>query len=228
MGSRASKPSDRPRRAGATLALGLVALATTAAGTGCRGSLQTTEARTGPVGVVAEPLSTLPASASEATAGDGAVTLRTPIPPEAALALVRRLFEAFHARDLESVRSEFEPTVVDLTKSAVIMAGPWAAPTPTTVFEWLKARAKDNPFDQLDVELVYRPQEVELYAFGELGLPGRPAKPAQMGEDDLFVRIPIVTPRVGTDTLFGDEIRLVLRRHGSQLRVHAWGEVLPK
>lgn len=227
MVSRASKPSDRRPslgRAALLRALALIGLASA----GCRGSLQTAEARTGPIGIVAEPLSTLPPSASEATPADGAVTLRTPIPPEAALALVRRLFEAFHARDLESVRNDFEPTVVDLSKSAVVTTGPWAAPIPTTIVKWLEQRVKDNPFDQLDVELVYRPHEVELYAYGELGLPGRPARPAQMGEDDLFVRVPIVTPRVGTDTLFGDEIRLVLRRHGSQLRVYAWGEVVPK
>ncbi|MBL8717966.1 MAG: hypothetical protein JNL79_18450 [Myxococcales bacterium] len=223
MANRASRPSDSSGRSHWLLAgLAVAGLS------GCQASLQTAEAKSGSTGIVAEPVSALPPSASEATHGDGAVTLRTPIPPEAALALVRRLFDALHARNLEPVRNDFEQPVLDLTKSALVPSGPWGAMAPTDVFTWLVQRAKDNPFDQLDVELVYKPQEVELYAFGELGLPGRPARPAAMGEDDLFVRVPIVTPRVGTDTLFGDEIKLVLRRHGGLLRVHAYGEILPK
>ncbi len=230
MASPASRRSERTsrgphgrRRRGA--GLGLVALA---ALIGCKAQLKTADGPPAAVGVVAEPISTLPTASGEASHGDGAATLRTPVATEVALALVRRLFEAFHARNMELVRADFEPQTIDLAKTAFVQVSPWGAPQPTDVFIWLKKRVDDNPFDQLDVELVYKPQAVEVYANGELGLPGRPTRPAQMGEDDLLVRIPIVTPRVGTDALFGDEIRLILRRSGGQLRIHGYGEVVPK
>jgi hypothetical protein len=49
-----------------------------------------------------------------------------------------------------------------------------------------------------------------------------------MGEGDLLVRIPVATPRVGADVLFGDEIKLLLRRDGARYRVRGYGEVVPK
>jgi len=75
---------------------------------------------------------------------------------------------------------------------------------------------------------MYRPQDIEIYAREELGVSGRPSRPNSMAADDLFVRIPVATQRVGADVLFGDEIRLLLRRDGSRYKIRGYGEVVPK
>ena len=49
-----------------------------------------------------------------------------------------------------------------------------------------------------------------------------------MGVDDVLVRIPIATPRLGADLLFGEEIKVLLRRDGNRYRIHGYGEIVPK
>jgi hypothetical protein len=40
-----------------------------------------------------------------------------------------------------------------------------------------------------------------------------------MRPGDLYVRVPIATPRVGQEQLFGDVLVLLLRREGGQLKI---------
>jgi hypothetical protein len=89
-------------------------------------------------------------------------------------------------------------------------------------------RLKTTSFDQLEIDQMYDPQQVEVYAREELGQPGRPPRPPSMGADDVLVRIPVATPRVGADVLFGDEIKLLLRRVGETYKIHGYGELVPR
>lgn len=174
-------------------------------------------------GVPVDPVSSVPAAADRAAAGEGVVTLRAPVSTEAVMALVRRVFEAFHARETSGLEPDLDDNIVDVRAEGALTKARWQ------FINELRMRMKaTNAFEQLDVDLMYRPQDVEIFAPDELGLPGRPSRPASMGGDDLLVRIPIATPRLGADILFGDEIRLLLRRDGSRYRIRGYGEVVPK
>ena len=174
-------------------------------------------------GVPVDPVSSVPAPGDRAAAVEGVATLRAPVSTEAVMALVRRVFEAFHARETSNLEPDLDDAIVDVRAEGEITKVRWQ------FVNELKLRMKStNAFEQLDVELMYRAQDVEIFARDELGLPGRPSKPASMGADDLLVRIPIATPRLGADILFGDEIRLLLRRDGARYRIRGYGEVVPK
>jgi len=174
-------------------------------------------------GIPVEPVSSLPKPSDRAAAGDGAVTLRAPVSTEQVMALVRRLFEAFHAREPAVIEPDLDDNIVDLRSDGESARARWSV-----VNDWRMRMKGTQAFEQLEVEAMYRPQDVEIWARDELGLPGRPARPVSMGEGDLLVRIPVATPRVGADVLFGDEIKLLLRRDGARYRVRGYGEVVPK
>lgn len=174
-------------------------------------------------GVPVDPVSSVPKSGDRAVAGDGVVTLRAPVGTEAVMALVRRLFEAFHARETSGIDLDLDDTIVDVRAEGEVIKQKWQ------FLNELRLRMKGTTaFEQLDIDLMYRAQDVEIFARDELGLPGRPSRPTSMGSDDLLVRIPIATPRLGADILFGDEIRLLLRRDGARYRIRGYGEVVPK
>lgn len=208
-----SRPSDA-----------LVAFALTLAGlAGCAGrSLRTLDAppESPSLGIPVDPVSSIPPATDKAGAVDGVVTLRTPIGTEQVMGIVQRLFEAFHARSLAPIDGDVDDTVLDLASGE--------ASRPRAQFLGMLAERMKGPLDQLEIDQMYRPQDVEIWARDDLGLPGRPTRPNAMGPDDVLVRIPIVTPRVGTDVLFGDEIRLLLRRDGSTYRIRGYYEVVPR
>ncbi|MBI2390001.1 MAG: hypothetical protein HYV09_10460 [Deltaproteobacteria bacterium] len=174
-------------------------------------------------GVPVDPVSSLPKLADKSAAAEGVTTLRTPIPTDAVMALVRRLFEAFHEREPALIEPDLDDVIVDLRSESEP-----TRPRYTIVNEWRARMKSTQAYEQLDVEAMYRSQDVEIWARDELGLPGRPSRPSSMGEGDLLVRIPVATPRLAADVLFGEEIKLLLRRDGARYRVRGYGEVLPK
>lgn len=177
----------------------------------------------GSEGLPIEPVSTLPKPSDRANVGDGVATLRAPVSTEQVMALVRRLFEAFHARDTAAIEPDLDDNIVDLRSD-----GESTRVRLSVISDWKMRMKGTQAFEQLEVEAMYRPQDVEIWARDELGLPGRPARPVSMTEGDLLVRIPVATPRVGADVLFGDEIKLLLRRDGARYRVRGYGELVPK
>jgi len=170
-----------------------------------------------------DPMGELPHASDMATPNEYAVTLRAPVSTELVNALVRRLFESFHSRSTSAIEADLDDDIVELRFDGGELT--------VKKYNWtynFSTRIKGSPFDQLDIDQMYRQQDVEIYARDELGLPGRPLRPKSMEADDLVVRIPIATTRVGADVLFGDEIRLLLRREGSRYKLRGYGEVVPK
>lgn len=214
---RSSRPSDRLLAIAGALLLCV-------AGCGPR-ALRTADAppTAGSAGVPVEPVSTLPKPCDRAAAGEGVVTLRAPVSTEQVMAMVRRLFEAFHARDTNGFELDLDDYLVDLRSD-----GESVRPRSQLVNELRQRMKGTQAFEQLEVEAMYRPQDVEIWAREELGLPGRPTRPQAMADGELLVRIPVATPRVGADILFGDEIKLLLRRDGARYRVRGYGELVPK
>ena len=174
-------------------------------------------------GISVDPISSVPGAADHATVTESVVTLRAPVGTEAVMALVRRVFEAFHARDARSLEVDLDDNIIDVKSEPQAQKPKWQ-----WVSDMVTRMKATSAFEQLDVDAMYRPQDVEIYAYGELSLPGRPSRPMAMGTDDVLVRIPIATPRLGADILFGDEIRLLLRRDGSRYRIRGYGEVVPR
>jgi hypothetical protein len=178
----------------------------------------------GGFGVAVDPLAVLPRPVDTAKESDSVATLRTPLPPEAISGLVRRYFEAYHARSPQPIEGDLDDVIIDLRE------------TPTGAGDRLKmywivdftTKVKGLPYDQVDVEQMYRSQDVEVYARETLGQPGRPPRPSAMGADDVLVRIPIATPRLGADVLFGDEITLLLRRDGTSYKIHGEQAITPR
>lgn len=176
-----------------------------------------------PTGVAVEPISALPKPSDRAFGGEGVATLRAPVPTEQIMGLVRRLFEAFHAREVALLEPDLDESILDLRSDGESTRPRWQ------LVNDLRQRLKGTQaFELLEVEAMYRAQDVEVWARDELGQPGRPARPQAMVDGDLLIRIPIATPRLGADVLFGEEIRLLLRRDGARYRVRGYGEVVPK
>jgi hypothetical protein len=176
----------------------------------------------GPVAPV-DPTSALPKPTDFVTSNAVVATLRAPVPPEQIAAIVHRLFQTFHERSTAALEPDLDDVIADLNV-------PPQPDQPKTywVINLQVQRLKTTSFDQLEIDQMYDPQQVEVYAREELGQPGRPPRPPSMGADDVLVRIPVATPRVGADVLFGDEIKLLLRRVGETYKIHGYGEIVPR
>jgi hypothetical protein len=220
MRHRKSRASDRSIAFAIACAFSIVI-----AGCGAR-RLHTLEAPpdqdAGPVAPV-DPTPALPKPTDVTASGAVVATLRAPVPPEQIAAIVHRLFQAFHERSTAAIEPDLDDVISDL-------GYPPQPDQPKTywVINLQMQRLKTTSFDQLEIDQMYDPQQVETYAREELGQPGRPPRPPSMGADDVLVRIPIATPRVGADVLFGDEIKLLLRRVGETYKIHGYGEVVPR
>jgi hypothetical protein len=190
------------------------------------GRLRTREAPpgddAGPV-VPTDPTTAVPRAGDVATPGETVATLRAPIPDEVALGLVNRVFRTFHARTATMIESDLDEYVVDLSPEG----GVGGRQRASWIWE-LQNRLRTAAFDALDVDQMYRPAEVEIYGVEDLGLPGRPSRPVAMGNDEVLVRVPIATTRVGADVLFGEEVLLLLRRDGGRYKIRGYGERYPR
>ena len=86
-----------------------------------------------------------------------------------------------------------------------------------------RARLRRGQYRKLASEIVYQDPDVETYRYDDLNPSGeatqRPPRPASMDRADLLLLVPILTTRVGSDRVFGDEMRFVLRRDGSRLMI---------
>lgn len=228
MRCRSSKPSERTSPAGRRLARGLLcALGAAFALAACGGGhLRTREAKVeeaaGPR-VPTDPTSAVPRATDVASPGDTVATLRAPIPDDVALALVERVFRAFHARSASLLEPDLDDLVIDLSPEQ----GPGTRARASWIWE-LQQRLRNAAFDALDVDQMYRAADVEIYGADDLGLAGRPNRPPAMQNDETLVRIPVATTRVGADVLFGEEILLLLRRDGGRYKIRGYGERFPR
>jgi hypothetical protein len=166
---------------------------------------------------VLEPASAVP-QAEERGAAGGVVALRPPLGSEAVLAVVHRLFRAFAREDVEALQAI-------LTDDASVLGfahgGRGASANANgkggLLDQW-KMRLKNPAYARLaGVDLVDR-DRIERFRYEDLGGGGGatavPERPPGMRRDDLLVRFPVETPRLGSEQLFGDSMTLLLRRDG--------------
>jgi hypothetical protein len=170
-----------------------------------------------PDGVAIDPIGAPPPPRDRADAADGLVTLRTPLGVDRAVATVADLFHKIVLEDGEGLDALF-------TRDALALQtlGPGGGgPTPKALDFW-QARFRKLDYTRLAGELVYREAEIEVYrAEDTRDAPLRAAiRPEQLADEDVVVRVPILTPHVGADRLFGDEMILWLRRDGDRYRIY--------
>lgn len=176
------------------------------------------EQRRRPDGVAVDPSTAPPAAKDTASTGDGLVTLRTPVGIETALVTIQTFFRAVVEEDPDGLASVL--TRDALTSNPTMMA---ASPngSPNAALFWAH-RFRRLDYSKLAGEVVYRENELEVYRAGDaLNLSPHPAvRLDALNAGDIVIRVPIATPRVGTDRLLGEEILVWMRRTGNEYKIY--------
>jgi len=201
-------------------ALGWGALALVVVGVGCAPTPMTTAVELPPAprhpdGVMLDPAPAIPTVGERAPAR-GVVALREPAGEEEALRAVHDFIQAFVHADKDAMRWILAERATQLDAH-----GAGSAESLRAFFE-LRLRSFD--YTKLAGVELYRPEQIERYAFDELGGGGARPRPGEMRLGDLLVRVPILTPRVGNDRLFGDVVVLLLRREDGRFKIAGYGE----
>jgi hypothetical protein len=161
-----------------------------------------------PDGVVLEPTPALPAPADRAPAV-GIVALREPLADKDVEDVVRAYLRAFEREDVAALEQLLAHEASPLGR-----AGGRAQ-----LVELWRTRIRNFEYQKLAGSEVARFSQIEKQTYDTMGGPGAPPRPPEMKPGDLYVRVPIVTPRVGSEQLFGDVLVLLLRREEGRLKI---------
>lgn len=157
-----------------------------------------------PDGVALEQPLTVPESVERGRASSSIVTLRERYETAALVGLVRAYFRAFEREDADGLGRL-------LAQDAVLLRRPGA-----NVVESFRARMRTYEYQRIAGLEVARFDKIERYASDDV-VPF--AKPAEMQEGDVLVRVPVLVSRVGGDPLFGEVLVLLVRREEGELRI---------
>jgi hypothetical protein len=166
--------------------------------------------------VAIDPASAPPPAEDRAAAGDGLVTLRTPLGVDVAITAVAEFFKRIVLEDGEGLTELF-------TRDALaIMPNPGGQGQTPSAGLWWEQRFRRLDYGKLAGEPIYRESELEIYR-GEDVLEASPHPAIQtetLDDNDVIVRVPIITARIGADRLLGDEIVVWLRRDGPRFKIY--------
>ncbi len=215
-----NQPSSPSERRLAPLALALTAVACSPPPRSP--SFPTTDrletARRQPDGVALDPL---PAPTSPVARGEAPspwpVALLPPPPVEAALGVLRRVLDALTLENLAVIQP------------LLAARGSWVNPqsnssSPLPVH--FRERVRRLDYEQLAGFPLLRESDAEVYTSEDLeaSLPGRPRRPADMQPGDVLLRVRVLTPRLGAERLFGDELLVMLRPERGSYLIQRWQE----
>lgn len=176
------------------------------------------DARRQPDAVALDPLPATTRPASQGAAPSPTpVALQPPLAAGSAFEALQRLVSALTQEDLAALPPLFTER------------GTWVNPVnhnSMPLFPHFRDRLRRLDYHQLADQVVLREAEAEVYVFDDLTnpLPGRPARPAEMGPSDLLLRVRVLVPRIGADRLFGDSLTLVMRPDNGRYRIHSLHE----
>jgi hypothetical protein len=174
------------------------------------------EAPRRPDGVAIDPEGARPGVAPREHADAGLVALRTPLGVDRALAAIDALFAAIVREDAEALARLFARDAV----ASLPMRSGAGARSPSLASFW-DQRFRRFDYGALAGEALYRAGEVDLMRDLDGGSARRPASaPPPASADDVLVRVPVVSARVGQDRLFGDELVVYLRREDEAYRIY--------
>jgi len=163
---------------------------------------------------VLEPPPAIPQAVTVADAR-GVVALRASLSGDAIRDCVRELLDAWQRASLDTLSSLLAEG-----------AGPIEARArgPGALVEAWRQRLRAHEYKRLEGLDLARLDRVEHYAFGELGGPDSPARPADMHPDEIFVRVPLEVTQVAGEKLFEPTIVLLVRAEHGKARITAYGE----
>lgn len=162
-----------------------------------------------PDGVVVERRAALPATSDRASA-EGIIALREPLADRDVEDLVRAYIRAFEREDDRALAELVTQDAVPLGRTGLSRGH---------LLEIWRAKMKNFEYQKLAGLEVARFSQIEKHTYDTLGASGTHPRPPEMRPGDLYVRVPIATPRVGQEQLFGDVLVLLLRRDGGQLKI---------
>jgi hypothetical protein len=157
-----------------------------------------------PDGVVLEPRPAMPPVVDRASAV-GVVALREPLAEKDVEELVRAYLRGFEREDV----SILEPL---LAREATPLG---RAGGRQQLLDLWRNRMKSFEYQKLAGLEVARISQIERQTYEAFG----GARPSEMRPGDLYVRVPIATPRVGAEQLFGDVLVFLLRREDGRLKI---------
>lgn len=162
-----------------------------------------------PDGVALEQTPAMPNAADRAPA-TGVVALREPLADKDVEEIVRAYLRAFE--------SENDKTLESLLASE---AAPLGRPGTNRIhlLELWRTKIRNFEYQRLAGLEVARISQIEKHTYDLLGQPGAMPRPPEMKPGDLYVRVPIVTPRIGSEQLFGDILVLLLRREDGRWKI---------
>ncbi|AUX35303.1 MULTISPECIES: hypothetical protein [Sorangium] len=169
-----------------------------------------------PDGVAIDLASAPPRPANQADVRDRVVTLRTPLGVGVALDVVAEFFKRIIAEDSEALGEL-------LTRDALaIHTGSGGSGQPPSAGLFWEQRFRRLEYGKLAGEPVYRESELQIFrAEDVLATPQHPAiQPETLDDQDIVIRVPIMTARIAADRLLGDEIVVWLRRDGPRFKIY--------
>jgi hypothetical protein len=189
-----------------------VAFALALAACGGAGALETAteipKAPRRPDGVVIEPPPAMPAP-QDKSAANGIVALREPLADKDVEEVVRAYIRAFEREDIDALRQLLAAEASTLGRAGGRQQ----------LLELWAMKMKSFEYQKLAGVEVARISQLEKHSFETLGQSGTIPRPPEMRPGDLYVRVPITTPRIGTEQLFGDILVLLLRREDGRLKI---------
>lgn len=169
-----------------------------------------------PDGVAVDPTSAPPRAMDVGLTEGGLMTLRTPLGIEAALATVSGFFQAVVVEDGDALEDLFtrDALAMNVTQSG-------GMGMPSAPLFWAQ-RFRRLDYTKLAGEIVFREGEIAVLRADDMveSTPHPAIRTEALGESDVVLRVPIATPRVGTDRLLGEEILMWLRRDADRYRIY--------
>ena len=162
-----------------------------------------------PDGVALEQPPAMPTPVDRAPA-KGVVALREPLADKDVEEVVRAYLRAFEREDDQALQQL-------LAQEAVPLGRPGTSRI--HLIEQWKTKLRSFEYQRLAGMEVARISQIEKHTYDTLGQPGTPPRPPEMKPGDLYVRVPIITPRIGSEQLFGDVLVLLLRREDGRLKI---------
>jgi hypothetical protein len=206
----ANRTSNLSRSRRLTLAFSMLVVAA-CGGVGWESATEMPKAPRRPDGVALEPPAALPFASDRAEAR-GVVALREPLADKDVEDVVRAYLRAFERED--------EPALAQLlTQDAASLGRPSPGSSRQQLMDVWRTKLRSFEYQRLAGVEIARISQLERHTFETLGAPGTPARPAEMRPGDLYIRVPIATPRIGSEQLFGDVLVLLLRREDGRLKI---------